>query len=172
MFIDRRGFALGGSASLLAACATVPPRPRTFANCTPLAPVRVDSRRVIRTVAGLRPYRRSGFVVRAAIVRPDGSDPRVEMRDVAVEPGAGEVWLDAAPGAVMRVAVGFVDERGFHPAAHSPALELAAGGPEGALLRWSLRGLSPVDAQSSPAIARAILGSQGTPRSPRLSARA
>jgi glycine/D-amino acid oxidase-like deaminating enzyme len=68
MFIDRRGFALGGSASLLSACATVPARPRTFANCTPLAPVRVDSSRLIRTVAGLRPYRRSGFVVRAEVL--------------------------------------------------------------------------------------------------------
>ena len=34
-------------------------------NCTPLPPVKVDASRVIRTVAGLRPYRRSGFVVRA-----------------------------------------------------------------------------------------------------------
>ena len=64
MFIDRRGFALGGSAALLSACATVPNRPRTFASCTPLPPVLVDASRVIRTVAGLRPYRRSGFVVR------------------------------------------------------------------------------------------------------------
>lgn len=64
MFIDRRGFALGGSAALLSACATVPNRPRAFASCTPLPPVLVDSSRVIRTVAGLRPYRRSGFVVR------------------------------------------------------------------------------------------------------------
>jgi glycine/D-amino acid oxidase-like deaminating enzyme len=36
-----------------------------LAACTPLAPVQVDASRVIRTVAGLRPYRRSGFVVRA-----------------------------------------------------------------------------------------------------------
>ena len=64
MFIDRRGFALGGYAALLSACATVPPRPRTFANCTPLPRVLVDESRVIRTIAGLRPYRRSGFVVR------------------------------------------------------------------------------------------------------------
>ncbi|HJU77376.1 MAG TPA: FAD-dependent oxidoreductase [Sphingomicrobium sp.] len=64
MFIDRRGFALGGSAALLSACATVPPRTRTFANCTPLPRVLVDESRVIRTIAGLRPYRRSGFVVR------------------------------------------------------------------------------------------------------------
>ena len=39
--------------------------PGRFADCTPLAPVKVDASRVIRTVAGLRPYRRSGFVVRA-----------------------------------------------------------------------------------------------------------
>lgn len=32
--------------------------------CTPLVPVKVDAGRVIRTVAGLRPYREPGFVVR------------------------------------------------------------------------------------------------------------
>ena len=64
MFLDRRTFA-AGSAALLSGCATVGGRPRTFTECTPLAPVHVDSSRIIRTMAGLRPYRRSGFVVRA-----------------------------------------------------------------------------------------------------------
>src|SRR4051812_167346 len=64
MLLDRRSFA-AGSAAMLSACATVGGRPRTFANCTPLVPVNVDAGRVIRTVAGLRPYRASGFVVRA-----------------------------------------------------------------------------------------------------------
>jgi D-amino-acid oxidase len=64
MLLDRRGFAAAGSAVLVSSCATVGGRPGTFANCTPLAPVDVDASRVIRTVAGLRPYRRSGFVVR------------------------------------------------------------------------------------------------------------
>ena len=63
MLLDRRTFA-AGSAALLSGCATVGGRPRTFAGCTPLPPVKVDQSRVIRTVAGLRPYRRSGFVVR------------------------------------------------------------------------------------------------------------
>ena len=62
--LDRRTFA-AGSALLLSGCATVGGRPRTIANCTRLAPVIVDESRIIRTVAGLRPYRRSGFVVRA-----------------------------------------------------------------------------------------------------------
>ena len=64
MLLDRRTFA-AGSAALLGGCATVGARPRTIADCTPLAPVIVDESRVIRTVAGLRPYRRQGFVVRA-----------------------------------------------------------------------------------------------------------
>ena len=63
MFLDRRTFA-AGSAALLSGCATVGTRPRTFADCTPLPPVLVDESRVIRTVAGLRPYRAPGFVVR------------------------------------------------------------------------------------------------------------
>jgi glycine/D-amino acid oxidase-like deaminating enzyme len=62
MFLDRRTFA-AGSAALLSGCATV--GTRRFAGCTPLPPVIVDESRVIRTMAGLRPYRRSGFVVRA-----------------------------------------------------------------------------------------------------------
>jgi glycine/D-amino acid oxidase-like deaminating enzyme len=61
MLLDRRSFA-AGSAALLSGCATV--GSRTYRDCTPLAPVNVDAGRVIRTVAGLRPYRRSGFVVR------------------------------------------------------------------------------------------------------------
>lgn len=62
MLLDRRAFSLG-TAALLSGCATV--GTRRSATCTPLAPVKVDASRVIRTMAGLRPYRRSGFVVRA-----------------------------------------------------------------------------------------------------------
>ena len=64
MQLDRRTFA-AGSAALLSGCATVGTRPNSLVGCTPLAPVKVDAARVIRTVAGLRPYRRQGFVVRA-----------------------------------------------------------------------------------------------------------
>ena len=64
MLLDRRSFAIG-SAVLLGGCATVAPRSVGSANCSPLVPVKVDESRVIRTVAGLRPYRASGFVVRA-----------------------------------------------------------------------------------------------------------
>src|SRR3989337_3036809 len=61
---DRRAFlasstALGGLA--LSGCATTR---SAVEPCAPLAPVKVDPGRVIRTVAGLRPYRASGFVVR------------------------------------------------------------------------------------------------------------
>jgi D-amino-acid oxidase len=62
MLLDRRSFA-AGSAALLSGCATV--GTRRYSGCTPLAPVIADQSRVIRTMAGLRPYRRSGFVVRA-----------------------------------------------------------------------------------------------------------
>ena len=62
MLLDRRTFA-AGSLALLSGCATV--GTRRISGCTPLAPVLADESRVIRTMAGLRPYRRSGFVVRA-----------------------------------------------------------------------------------------------------------
>src|SRR6478736_7439221 len=63
MLLDRRTFA-AGSAALLSGCVTTGGRPRTISGCTPLAPAIVDQSRVIRTMAGLRPYRRQGFVVR------------------------------------------------------------------------------------------------------------
>jgi glycine/D-amino acid oxidase-like deaminating enzyme len=63
MLLDRRTLTAVGSAALLSGCATVGTGRRT-ASCSPLPPVNVDASRVIRTVAGLRPYRRSGFVVR------------------------------------------------------------------------------------------------------------
>ena len=62
MLLDRRAFSVG-SVALLSGCATV--GPHRSASCSPLVPVKVDASRVIRTTAGLRPYRRSGFVVRA-----------------------------------------------------------------------------------------------------------
>jgi len=61
MLFDRRTFA-AGSAALLSGCATV--GTRRYTGCTPLPPVDADQSRVIRTAAGLRPYRRAGFVVR------------------------------------------------------------------------------------------------------------
>jgi D-amino-acid oxidase len=62
--MDRRLF-LGSAASALAlpGCATTGARMAAPSGCLP--PVNVSPERVIRTVAGLRPYRASGFVVRA-----------------------------------------------------------------------------------------------------------
>jgi glycine/D-amino acid oxidase-like deaminating enzyme len=66
--MDRRRF-LAASAGALAlpGCVTTAARERTAAppqtGCLP--PVNVAPERVIRTIAGLRPYRASGFVVRA-----------------------------------------------------------------------------------------------------------
>ncbi|HET9811260.1 MAG TPA: FAD-dependent oxidoreductase [Sphingomicrobium sp.] len=62
MLLDRRQFTAAGSAALLSGCATVGSRSANA--CTPLTPVDVDASRLIRTIAGLRPYRASGFVVR------------------------------------------------------------------------------------------------------------
>ncbi|HEY8591885.1 MAG TPA: FAD-dependent oxidoreductase [Sphingomicrobium sp.] len=64
MILDRRTF-IGGSAALaLSGCATTGSR-GLREPCTPLTPVRIDPSLLLRTVAGLRPYRASGFVVRA-----------------------------------------------------------------------------------------------------------
>ena len=63
MILNRRGFVAASSAALLSGCATIGKQPSAL-GCTPLPPVRVDESRIIRTIAGLRPYRASGFVVR------------------------------------------------------------------------------------------------------------
>ncbi len=63
---DRRKLLTAGSAAAalsISGCATIPRR-SLAAGCSPLPPVKVDAWRVIRTVAGLRPYREPGFVVR------------------------------------------------------------------------------------------------------------
>jgi glycine/D-amino acid oxidase-like deaminating enzyme len=61
MLLDRRAFT-AGTAALVSGCATT--SGRRVSSCTPLAPVIADESRIIRTMAGLRPYRRQGFVVR------------------------------------------------------------------------------------------------------------
>ena len=61
MILDRRAFVGGAAALALPGCATTGRPPL---GCSPLPLVRVDEARVIRTVAGLRPYRSAGFVVR------------------------------------------------------------------------------------------------------------
>jgi glycine/D-amino acid oxidase-like deaminating enzyme len=53
--------------SLLTGCATNPSLPRSSA-APCLTPVAVDETRIIRTAVGLRPYRASGFVVRAQVL--------------------------------------------------------------------------------------------------------
>jgi D-amino-acid oxidase len=62
--MDRRAFIASAASSLvLPGCATTPRPSIARTGCLP--PVDVAPARVIRTVAGLRPFRASGFVVRA-----------------------------------------------------------------------------------------------------------
>jgi len=67
VLVDRRAFlgsaALGLTGLALPGCATTSVRSGSRAGC--LAPVNVAENRIIRTLAGLRPYRAAGFVVRA-----------------------------------------------------------------------------------------------------------
>jgi D-amino-acid oxidase len=64
--MDRRTFLAASAATLaLPGCATTSARTGRAARAGCLPAVDVDPSRVIRTAAGLRPYRASGFVVRA-----------------------------------------------------------------------------------------------------------
>lgn len=64
--MDRRAFVGSlSSLGLLSACTTIP-APRAASMLGPCLPrVRVETGRIIRAVAGLRPYREAGFVVRS-----------------------------------------------------------------------------------------------------------
>jgi hypothetical protein len=82
------------------------------------------------------------FVVRAAIFVPTWDGPKLQTRDVACDPAAGEhVLRDLPEGAVVRVAIGWVEDDGFTPVAHSPALETS---PSRGLVRWTVKGHVPV----------------------------
>ena len=59
-----RGGAIAASGLVLPACVTTRAASPASVSASCLPPVLVDPSRVIRTVAGLRPYRASGFVVR------------------------------------------------------------------------------------------------------------
>ena len=61
MVVDRRTILAGSAALALSGCVTTP---RRSTPCTPLPRVEIDASRIVRTSVGLRPYRRSGFVVR------------------------------------------------------------------------------------------------------------
>ena len=64
--VTRRELVAGSAALALSGCATTLSRPLSSSpSVTCLPPIKVAPERVIRTVAGLRPYRRSGYRVAA-----------------------------------------------------------------------------------------------------------
>jgi len=82
------------------------------------------------------------FFVRAVIFVPTWDGPIRETRDVACDPGAGELVLrDLPERAVVRVAVGIMEDGDLVPLAHSPALEMTAGSD---LVEWTPDGALPV----------------------------
>mgnify|MGYP001192676816 CR=1 FL=1 len=65
---DRRAFTASLGALALASCATPASRSGATASANCLPPVNIAPERMIRSVAGLRPYRASGFVVRRDVL--------------------------------------------------------------------------------------------------------
>ncbi len=63
--LSRRMFVAGSTALAVSGCATMSTRLPSLASAPCLPRINVSPERVIRTVAGLRPYRSSGYVVRA-----------------------------------------------------------------------------------------------------------
>jgi hypothetical protein len=85
---------------------------------------------------------RSPFVVRAVVIVPGWDGPKQETRDIACDPTSGGLVLaDLPDGAVVRVAVGRMEEDDLVPLAHSPALEIVA---ERGLCEWTLDGMAEV----------------------------
>ncbi|MBX3228793.1 MAG: tetratricopeptide repeat protein [Labilithrix sp.] len=83
----------------------------------------------------------SFFFLRIVTIAPSWEGPRVETRDLAADPRAGELVLRDLPAdAVVRIAIGFVPAGEFVPVAHSPALEL---GPGSTLRHWTFDASEP-----------------------------
>lgn len=92
------------------------------------------------------------LVLRAVVIAPSWDGPLREVRDMPLDDTTGEVVLRGLPDrAIVRVAVGNMQDARFVPLAHSPALER---GPDGAtLVTWSFRGTSPVEIEHPRAAA-------------------
>ncbi len=93
------------------------------------------------------------FFVRAVIFVPTWDGPVRETRDVACDPAAGELVLrDLPERAVVRIAVGVMEEGDLVPIAHSPALEMTAAR---GLVEWTPGGTLPIVVEQRAAVARA-----------------
>jgi hypothetical protein len=75
------------------------------------------------------------FFLRVVSVVPSLDGPLVDIRDRAVDPAVGETDLKDLPeNAVVRVAIGFMQDGDFVPVAHSPALHR---GESGGVTEWT-----------------------------------
>lgn len=120
-------------------CVAIPTGPGAFFVAYGLAP------RMGRSLAG------ADVLLRVLVVLPSWEGPRVQVRDLPLPAGVGEVptghvRLEGLPPAgVVRVAVGVLASGVFTPWAHSPALEAVEAGGSGApLFRRTLGDLQPV----------------------------
>ncbi len=98
------------------------------------------------------------FFVRAAVFVPTWDGPVRETRDVACDPAAGELVVrDLPEGAIVRIAIGTMDDGELVPLAHSPALEATSGR---GLVQWTPEGPVPIvlDDPNAATIARAAEG--------------
>ena len=85
------------------------------------------------------------FFVRAVAILPRWNGPDVRTQDVACDPEAGALVLrDLPDGAIVRVAIGRIEDGTFVPLAHSPAIETAGG----ELVEWTLEGSRPLDVRA------------------------
>jgi hypothetical protein len=105
------------------------------------------------------------FVVRVLVLKPTWDGPAPEIRDLRVDPAAGELVVSDLPEpAVVRVAIGWLRGEELVPVAHSPALETASvldADPE-RLVRWTIEGAVPValDDPRARTIKRAVDGAR------------
>jgi hypothetical protein len=131
-------------------CVAIPVDPHTLyvyweARDATLAPLRVT-------------YPDGSLALRLVVVVPTWEGPQTSVRDHHVPLKFGDYFArDLPPGAVVRVALGWMRGGAFVPIAHSPALETPPDAPSpllaDVLLRWTPQGVVPVQTGDGDATA-------------------
>jgi hypothetical protein len=103
----------------------------------------------------MRARPRGALVLRVLVVAPTWDGPDASVRDTQVRDERGDAVVRGLPeGAVLRAMIGWSVDGALVPIAHSPALEALERDAEGSVetvARWTLRGVTAVEAEDRDA---------------------